>query len=239
MKRSKARRRNEKKGIGIGKHRHSAVPRWTRAKWPATDISNNKRERESRRVHTEHLCIYLYISSFILIFKPTKSCKYNFWMKGTGKIIRQCWYTKTKLQYKSGQLVTHVQILPGPTGRTEIYLTTKGGLKTRNPLAKLLLIAFPNSQGSSQLSGLEEAKINCRVFSCASTWRRSYSLDSWAVLHNTPLGIQRHQDEIQNIWRPIWVKISRNPSPNEAACVILLSCECRNQPTPPSQVFKY
>lgn len=63
-------------------------------------INERKIKAESKRGHAEHKCVYIYIyrSSFILIFKPTKSCKYNFWMKGTGK-IRQCWYNTQKKKY--------------------------------------------------------------------------------------------------------------------------------------------
>lgn len=126
--------------------------------------------RQNQREATQSISVYIsiYRSSFILIFKPTKSCKYNFWMKGTGK-IRQCWYNtqKKKIYYstKRGQLVTHEQILPSwPSsrlGETEIQLTQqkRRGFRNKNPLAKLVFIAFPNWQKvTSALQVSEKAK---------------------------------------------------------------------------------
>lgn len=137
--------------------------------------------RQNQREATQSISVYIsiYRSSFILIFKPTKSCKYNFWMKGTGK-IRQCWYNtqKKKIYYstKRGQLVTHEQILPSwPSsrlGETEIQLTQqkRRGFRNKNPLAKLVFIAFPNWQKVT--SALQTNK-NCCAFSFPHRWSGS------------------------------------------------------------------
>ena len=55
---------------------------------------------------------YIYISSYIL-FKPTKKLSIQLLNERHSK-IRQGWYNTQmkKLQYKSGQLFTHIQISP-------------------------------------------------------------------------------------------------------------------------------
>lgn len=82
--------------------------------WSQTWKNNKKKlTTGSRRVHTQaERNLSLYIFPFIFISKSTKSCKYNFCMKGTGKksgnadIILK----RKKIQYKSEQLVMHIEI---------------------------------------------------------------------------------------------------------------------------------
>ena len=144
------------------------------AKSPVTYMRNNEKKNWDRVKESPHraevnISIYIYISFLFLIFKPTKSCQYNFWMKGTGK-IRQCWYnTQKKLQYKSGQLV-HARTNPSrfnivQTGETEMYPTQhREGSKTTNLFVKLLFIAFPLlARGRVRAAGLAEGQISNRL----------------------------------------------------------------------------
>lgn len=136
----------------------------TGAKSPVTYMGNNEEKNWDRVKKSPHraevnISIYIYISFLFLIFKPTKSCQYNFWMKGTGK-IRQCWYnTQKKLQYKSGQLV-HARTNPSrfnivQTGETEMYPTQHGeGSKNQKSVRQTSLYCFSfTGKGSRQAPG--------------------------------------------------------------------------------------
>lgn len=138
------------------------------------------RLRQNQEESTQSGSDYIYIYIFLLLFQylyPLKVVNTTFEWKAQEKSDNADIILKRKeLQYKSEQLVTHVQIPPGSIsssqGNRNISDTTKrgggkGGLKTRNPIRQTsLLLLFMTDKGHVSSPGLAEGYKATAVLSC-------------------------------------------------------------------------